>query len=314
MSAFRHLPPVHSPLSPRALAAGPCAVVAAHLFGVPVDVEALRGGAEAAGALLVEDAAQGAGARVRGRPAGSLGALGVLSFGRGKGLTGGGGGALLASGRAGEAVLRRARGAVGGARAGWGELARAAAQWALARPALYALPAALPFLGLGETVYRAPSSPGPLSRAAAAVLAAGWEESLREADARRRHAARLLRALRAAGIEAPRPPADAEPGWLRLPFVARGEARARALSPEARRLGIAPGYPRALCDLPGFGERVANACEAFPGARRLAASLVTLPTHSLLSEGDLRRLERWIAECGEAADAPAPRAASIASV
>jgi hypothetical protein len=63
----------------------------------------------------------------------------------------------------------------------------------------------------------------------------------------------------------------------------------------ARRLGIMPGYPRSLGDLPGFGERVRARERPMAGARRLAASLVTLPTHSLLREGDLRALESWIA-------------------
>jgi hypothetical protein len=41
--------------------------------------------------------------------------------------------------------------------------------------------------------------------------------------------------------------------------------------------------------------RVRNASAGFPGARRLVASLFTLPTHGLLSERDLRALERWVA-------------------
>ncbi|HEX8692837.1 MAG TPA: DegT/DnrJ/EryC1/StrS family aminotransferase [Longimicrobium sp.] len=280
----------------RALAADPCAVVVVHHCGVPVDVERLAGRVADAGALLVEDAAQAVGARIGERAAGSLGPVAVLSFGRGKGLTGGAGGALLAHDGAGEAVVRRARLHVSGTRSGWRELAGAAAQWALARPSLYALPAALPFLRLGDTVYRAPEPPEPLSRAAAAILAAGWEESLHEAAVRRRNAGRLQWALAAAGARVPRPPANATAGFLRLPVLADGEAgRARAASPGARRLGIMPGYPRALCDLEGFRARVANADDGFPGARRLAEALFTLPTHSHLAEADLRRLEAWIA-------------------
>ena len=56
-----------------------------------------------------------------------------------------------------------------------------------------------------------------------------------------------------------------------------------------------PGYPRALCDLPGFGERVLNRGGAFPGARMLAERLVTLPVHSRLGERDLAALEAWAA-------------------
>jgi dTDP-4-amino-4,6-dideoxygalactose transaminase len=135
---------------------------------------------------------------------------------------------------------------------------------------------------------------------AAEILAAGWEESLHEAAVRRRNAGRLQWALAAAGARVPRPPADATAGFLRLPVLVDGEAdRARASSPDARRLGIMPGYPRALCDLVGFRARVANADDGFPGARRLAEALFTLATHSRLAEADLRRLEAWIAAGGE---------------
>ncbi|MET0399208.1 MAG: DegT/DnrJ/EryC1/StrS family aminotransferase, partial [Longimicrobiaceae bacterium] len=82
----------------RVLAAGARTVVAGPLYGVPLEWDTLRGAAGRHGALLVEDAAQGHGASWHGRPLGSLGDLSVLSFGRGKGWTGGRGGALLARG------------------------------------------------------------------------------------------------------------------------------------------------------------------------------------------------------------------------
>lgn len=277
----------------RALAAGPSALVVAHLYGVPVDVSALAAEVARAGALLIEDAAQGAGAAVGGRPAGALADVAVLSFGRGKGMTGGGGGALLAS-AAGQMIVRHARLRVAEPRTGWSELGAAAAQWMLGAPPLYALPAALPWLRLGETVYHPPRLPRRMSGASAGVLAAGWERARREPALRRRNAARLLAALFAAGLRVPRVPSGATAGWLRLPVLLEGDDAARARTVDARRLGIAPGYPRALCDLDVLRPRVVNADDAFPGARRLASSLVTLPTHSLLREPDFRALEGWI--------------------
>src|SRR5207247_2360158 len=84
----------------------------------------------------------------RGRPLGSLGVVSVLSFGRGKGWTGGRGGALLSRGGAGG---NGGNGNGGGGEGGlWreaGVLALAAAQWAFARPAAYGIPASLPWLG-----------------------------------------------------------------------------------------------------------------------------------------------------------------------
>ena len=67
------------------------AVIPVHLFGLCADVDALRGELRA-GIAIVEDAACAAGAALRGRPAGSLGNLGVFSFHPRKSITTGEGG------------------------------------------------------------------------------------------------------------------------------------------------------------------------------------------------------------------------------
>ncbi len=279
-----------------ALEQGARTVVVAHLYGIPVDLAAARSLAGRYDALLIEDAAQGAGAAYGGRPLGSLGSLGVLSFGRGKGVTSGRGGALLANDDAGVAALAAVRDRPRPARTAATEPIALLAQWLLARPSLYAIPASLPFLGLGETVYRRPREPRGMSPFALGVLRRTLASTDREAASRRAHAERLLARTSTAGtgFEPMRMPAGGVPGYLRLPVLAPDASRARRSSRTARRLGIMPGYPGTLAELPGFGARVLNGSGGFPGARRLAASLVTLPTHGLLSERDLGALEAWI--------------------
>jgi hypothetical protein len=73
----------------------------------------------------------------------------------------------------------------------------------------------------------------------------------------------------------------------------QGDAVGDALRQLAPR-GLARGYPLALADLESFGERVLNGSDGFPGARELAERLVTVPTHSLLSRGDLAAIEAWL--------------------
>jgi len=280
-----------------ALEQGARTVVVAHLYGIPVDLAAVRSLADQHAALLIEDAAQGAGAGYGGRPLGSLGSLGVLSFGRGKGVTSGCGGALLGNDDAGSTALAAVRdGLLPGSTSATEPIALLA-QWLLARPSLYAIPASLPFLGLGETVYRRPRETRGMSAFALGVLRRTLPATDREAAARRAHAERLLQRLGVAvkNLEAVRPPAGAVPGYLRLPVLAQDASRGRLGSGAARHLGIRPGYPATLSELPGFGIRVRNARAGFPGARRLVASLFTLPTHGLLSDRDLRTLERWVA-------------------
>jgi dTDP-4-amino-4,6-dideoxygalactose transaminase len=269
-------------------------VVVVHLFGVPADPEPVRAAAARVGAWVIEDAAQGAGANLRGRRLGCFGDLSVLSFGRGKGNTAGRGGALLAHGAAAAALVDRARSECLPSLRGVRELVQLKAQWLLGRPSLYAIPASLPFLALGETVYHPAAPARTLSAVAARTLAATWVLGDGEARVRRANAARLL--TRAGkGLTRIAVPKGAEAGYLRLPFVASPAVRAAAGAPEARALGVMPGYPGALGDLPGFASRVRNGEGVFFGARRLAQRLVTLPTHGRLNESDLAHLEAWLA-------------------
>lgn len=290
------------------LAQGATAVVVAHLYGLPAAGGEVAGLCRDAGALLIDDAAQAAGMEVEGRPAGSLGSLGVLSFGRGKGRTGGGGGALLAIDERGRRALEASSPAPAPGGRGWKELARAAALWLLGRPDLYGLPASLPFLRLGETVHRPPGEASRMPAAAAGVLGVTWELQEGEVRRRRRNARRLLAAMEeAAGrdperdgrgvpprpevdgrVEPVRPGVDGRPGYLRLPVLAPER------EVDLAHLGVMPGYPKPLSRLEGFRERCLNAGAEFPGAERLARRLHTLPTHGRLTEEDLRRLVAWL--------------------
>jgi dTDP-4-amino-4,6-dideoxygalactose transaminase len=282
-----------------ALRHGVAVVIVAHLYGYPVDLAAVNRLAAASGALVIEDAAQAAGATLNGRALGTLGDLVVLSFGRGKGLTGGSGGALLARDPARAGLLQRAGALLGAPRPGWRELLAISAQLVLEHPSLYPIPAALPFLRLGQTIYRKAQALRAPAAASNAMIAATWTLADREVDVRRRNAERLLEAVRGQPDLTPmRAATPARPGYLRLPVLASGATRRAAIEPRARRLGIMPGYPQALCDLDGFSARCVNREDAFPGARLLAERLCTLPTHGRLASGDLEGLEAWIGSHG----------------
>ncbi|MEV5766690.1 aminotransferase class I/II-fold pyridoxal phosphate-dependent enzyme [Micromonospora sp. NPDC052213] len=82
------------------------AVVPVDLFGSCVDYTALLPACDAAGVPIVEDAAEALGATHRGRPAGSFGQAGILSFNGNKIMTTSGGGMLVSDDTA---LLARAR-------------------------------------------------------------------------------------------------------------------------------------------------------------------------------------------------------------
>ena len=82
------------------------AVVPVHVFGHPVDMDALNAVCAQVGLPVVEDATESLGSTYRGRPCGALGRIGVLSFNGNKIVTTGGGGAVLTND---EAFARRAK-------------------------------------------------------------------------------------------------------------------------------------------------------------------------------------------------------------
>jgi dTDP-4-amino-4,6-dideoxygalactose transaminase len=274
----------------------PGAVVITHLYGYPVAVEGVQAACRDAGALFIEDAAQAAGGRLGGRRAGTFGSLTVLSFGRGKGTTAGAGGALLARDDAGARALARVRDQVPAAERGGRGALLLAAQWALGRPALYWLPAAMPWLRLGETVYHPPRATRAMTQSALHALRVSLRDVDSEVARRREHAARLLtRVRRSRRVRVIESVPDAEPGFLRLPLLSDGAPVVDVVRALGDR-GVAPGYPVPLHELRAFRDRVVNTADDFAGAARLAARLFTFPTHSLLTERDLRALEDWFSD------------------
>ncbi len=73
----------------------PRAVIAVDMYGQCADYEPLLAACDRYGVALIEDAAEALGATYRGRPAGSFGLAGVLSFNGNKIATTGGGGMLV---------------------------------------------------------------------------------------------------------------------------------------------------------------------------------------------------------------------------
>jgi perosamine synthetase len=274
----------------RALLQGARTAVVAPLYGIPVDWGALDAVAARHGAVLVEDAAQGHGATWRGRPLGSIGSLSVLSFGRGKGWTGGSGGALLLRGKgddghssAQEVAAAWRRGALS-LRHELALLATVMGQTAAANPAMYALPSAVPWMGLGETWYRSPGPVTTIARTATTLLLQSREHAAREADVRRSHGAWYSERLQTRSDLHPVPlTPGAEAGYLRFPVRLPGGLGAFPDSRHARRSGIAPSYPSGLLAIEPIRSQLAGGEEAYPGAEQLARTLVTLPTHSAVT-------------------------------
>jgi hypothetical protein len=273
----------------RALYRGVDAVLIAHLYGYPTDVPAIAALCAAHGVTVIEDAAQSAGGDLLDRRLGTFGPLTVLSFGRGKGLTCGSGGALLSNEPAWTDRLDRAVQQLVPGEAGWAQIGAAAIQWLIGRPSLYGIPANIPALRLGEMIYRPAHEPRALSDAAASLLMDAFRSAEEELVLRRATARELMLAGETSGdLRLVRPIPGATPGFLRFPVL---DYAARLPAP---RLGILRGYPRALPEQPELAPCLCADEPPMPGAMELRRRLFTLPTHSLVSSSDRDQLKAWL--------------------
>lgn len=269
----------------------PSALVVAPLHGAPVDWEAARAAADETGSLLVADAAQAHGATWRGQPVGCAGDFTVLSFGRGKSWTGLGGGALLWRGEVarelGDGLLARWKIASTPVEARIPLMA--ALQWCFSRPRLYGIPAALPFLRLGETDYHPPTAPEAMARASAVFILANDQLASDEAVRRRANALEYDRCFAGRRDPTPDERLPGVSGALRYPVLLPGGWESVRRS-NLVRFGVGPGYPTTLRELPALESLLVERGAGLPGAERLVRELVTLPTHSGITSAERRRL------------------------
>jgi dTDP-4-amino-4,6-dideoxygalactose transaminase len=266
------------------------AIVVAHLYGYPADVLGVQEVAAEYGVPVIEDAAQGAGGTLRGGLLGTFGDIAILSFGRGKGMTSGSGGAVLVQTLELAAWTSRTRAALGAASAGGFEVMTLAAQSLLAHPSMYRLPASIPALKLGAMVYHPPTEPRPMAAAAASILHSALEMDEREIQYRRARAKNLLSSMAdSPDVVAVRPIVGGESGFLRLALLdAGGHKLPRAT------IGALRGYPMTLEQHPQLQPILVPGERAGKGSEFLRDRLFTLPTHSHVNRADLTRLEKWL--------------------
>lgn len=271
------------------------AIVVTHLYGYPADVSGVRELASRAGIPVIEDAAQAAGGTLRGARLGALADISILSFGRGKGVTAGSGGALVLRSQHFADLNREAGLALGSARRGGREIVALAAQWILARPLVYRIPAGIPALKLGEMVYRPASEPRAMSLAAASMLPAALAMEQAEVASRRARAKTIMSSVGDQRRLAPsRPVAGGDPGYLRLALL----DHTGDILPNAT-LGAVRGYPMTLDQHQQMGSLLLANEKAGAGSALLRDRLFTVPTHSRVRAVDVHRLIGWISQRAE---------------
>ncbi len=269
------------------------AVVPAHLYGLAQDERDLVEIGRQRGIWIVEDAAQAFGSMLGGRMVGTWGDAGLYSLGRSKCIPAGHGGVIVAKDGVAEAIEEALHEALGQAQPGgkgWAALAAFVGYAPATHPAGWWFISRSPLNPADEGMDIQTLPPIALRRLMAvhAGLGASIVERLGSVQAEARsNAQRLMAELeRYKFVTLPHVPPDAVPAFLRLPIVLDRKERADRLFDLLGRqgIGVSRSYWRTLPDL-FSGVLDANE-ESFPGAARLATSLLTLPTHSYLREGD----------------------------
>jgi dTDP-4-amino-4,6-dideoxygalactose transaminase len=271
------------------------AIVATNLYGFPDDLAAISALARAHGVFLIDDAAQSMGAMAQGRLSGTWGDAGLFSLDKGKNVTAIDGGVVVTNSEAVASALddeMRALEPSSPVESAAGAV-KAMAYWAMLRPFLYWIPARIPQLGLGRTVF---TTDFPLAAPSRVLIALGVSTLPHLADFTRDRVARaslLVEKLRCVpGVRTVEPTAGSTPVYLRLPvLVGQDEVRDRALDAlNAAGIGATGSYPTSLADVPGLRASLANADAPMTGGRAVARRLLTLPTHAFVTSRDIDRI------------------------
>ncbi|MFK7894497.1 MAG: aminotransferase class V-fold PLP-dependent enzyme [Myxococcota bacterium] len=273
------------------------AVIVCNLFGHCEPIHAWSALAEDAGVAIVDDAAQAFGARCEEGAAGARGAVGILSFGRGKPLAALGGGASLWHNKQ-DLASRNTN--LPQAEATRPSSVRAAAAALLhdfaLQPHVFQQLKRLPFLGIGETHFDPEFDTGSISSECLALAHAQLPRLDSDAARRRESAEALADAL----SDTPYTPLLASPAsastlsvYPRLAVRApNATLRDRAVLRLAH-FGAGRLYPQAACDVPALkSARVES--EPFPVAAQLAADLFTMRTTRPYSRKDGEEIARLL--------------------
>lgn len=253
------------------------AIVYQHLFGIPQPGEDFQDISIRHDIPIIEDAAQGLGGFLNSKPLGAMGDFSILSFGRGKPLPIGAGGALT-----GKTDILDAIPALDSMK-GLERLVTGAAVQALSHPLLYGIMEKLP-LGLGKTVF----DPGFAISGMPSTMKALAGSSLAGLEPFNAHR-RTIAGVYQSSLDSARTvkeQAGAAPVYTRFPFF----AGSKAISPQLYRLGVRRMYPQSITAEPVIRKHLVNPGMSAPGAVQIAKNLVTLPTHGRITLSIARKI------------------------
>jgi perosamine synthetase len=262
------------------------AIIVQHLFGKLTPMDEIKRIARRHHVYLIEDAAQAFG-KIGDIIPGSLGDFGLLSFGRGKPLPVGGGGALVSHHYS--DIFDKFK--IDHKGKGNKQAALFALTQIASKPVFYWIFETLP-LGLGETVFTPDFQVKGMSSALEKVLINALP-FLEQLNSHRRFIASIYhRNVRPANMIFTSD--KNRTTYPRFPVL----ANKKNLPVELQRLGVRRLYPNALNRETKIIPYIKNHYAVLIGAETLARDLVSLPTHYLIDENTAKKiaykLNQWI--------------------
>ncbi|MCG3116105.1 MAG: DegT/DnrJ/EryC1/StrS family aminotransferase [Candidatus Manganitrophus sp. SA1] len=261
-------------------------VIPSHLFGIPSEMDRVNTICREKGVYVVEDAAQAMGGAYKGGKLGTLGDVGFFSLGRGKNITCGSGGIIVTNSDLIAEAIRRHDHGLEAPQMGetLGELLQLILMALFIRPVFYWFPAGLPFLKLGETFFHRDFPVKRLSGAKVGLLR-NWRERLERSNQKRAETAAYFREH----LQLKTSKKENIP-YLRLPILMnRREERDRLYALSRKQgYGLSLMYPAPINEIEEIKDDFKGS--DFPVAKKMAETLLALPTHPYLSERDKREI------------------------
>ncbi len=243
------------------------AVIVQHLFGIPISIDSTKAFINGSGAFIIEDAAQALGATINDQPAGTLSDFGLFSFGRGKPLPAGGGGAIVSQH---VDILREIK--FNQQQKGYVQIATTAAVQIISKPQFYGIAEMLP-LGLGETIFDPDFKVSNISILIHKLI----EESMPLLDRLNMHRNNIAKIYKKKIVHSGIIPVSAAltPIYVRFPLM----GCSGAISLTLKKMGVRRMYPKAIADEATIKPYLTKKQVPTPGSKSIVKKLITLPTH-----------------------------------
>jgi len=275
------------------------AVIPAHLFGIPSDIDRLRSSLGDAEVVIVEDAAQAMGGKCKSKKLGTLGDVGFFSLGRGKALSTVEGGVILTNrDDIAQKISQLLTHVLDYNILGMFSLTiKATLLSLLIRPTLFWLPKSLPFLKLGATIYDPDFKIRRMSPFQAG-MARHWRSKIRVFEQARCENASVwssrIKNLKTHELSMISHPPEST--LIRFPVRVKNPSLRKAIlnRSDQEGLGIMPGYSDSIDGIPAL--RNAFAVQQFPVAKQYSRELITLPVHPYVSKRDGAKITATITQ------------------